>query len=130
MNKTPITLDPRTITSTNFLVERAHTAALKAGWWRDVDPINNVFVIPAKLGLIHSEISEAMEGHRTDRMDKHLPHRSNFEVELADAVIRIMDLAGRMKLDLGGAISEKMAYNASRADHRIENRNKPGGKKY
>jgi NTP pyrophosphatase (non-canonical NTP hydrolase) len=52
------------------------------------------------------------------------------EVELADAIIRIFDLAAGLKLDLGGAYEEKMAYNAVRKDHKIEARLKPGGKAY
>ena len=36
------------------------------------------------------------------------------EVELADAVIRIADLAGALGLDLGGAIAEKLEYNRNR----------------
>ena len=51
-------------------------------------------------------------------------------MELADAVIRIMDLAGAMGLDLAGAIVEKLAYNQTRADHKTENRNADGGKKF
>src|SRR5579885_1179488 len=34
-------------------------------------------------------LSRALEGHRKDKMDDHLPHRKMFEVELADACIRI-----------------------------------------
>jgi NTP pyrophosphatase (non-canonical NTP hydrolase) len=52
------------------------------------------------------------------------------EVELADAVIRIADLCGSMGLDLGGAITEKMEYNAKREDHKIENRKLDNGKKF
>jgi NTP pyrophosphatase (non-canonical NTP hydrolase) len=52
------------------------------------------------------------------------------EVELADAVIRICDLAGAFGMDLGGAIEEKMAFNAIRPDHKIENRVLEGGKSY
>jgi NTP pyrophosphatase (non-canonical NTP hydrolase) len=51
------------------------------------------------------------------------------EVELADTVIRIADLCGGLKLDLAGAILEKLEYNAKREDHKIENRKKEGGKK-
>jgi hypothetical protein len=53
-----------------------------------------------------------------------------FEVELADAVIRIFDLAGGYGLDLGGALAEKLEYNASRADHKPENRKDLFGKKF
>lgn len=82
------------------------------------------------LMLIVSEIAEAMEGDRKGLMDDHLPHRSMMEVELADAVIRILDLAGKENLDLSGAIREKLIYNQTRADHKKENREKDGGKKY
>lgn len=113
----------------NNAVNACHQAAANAGWWQGVD-IKAANVVPAKLCLIHSEISEAMEGDRKDLMDDHLPHRKMVEVELADAVIRIFDLAGAMGLDLGGAIVEKMKYNAGRADHKLSNRAKSGGKKY
>jgi hypothetical protein len=52
------------------------------------------------------------------------------EVELADAAIRIFDLAGAMNFDIGGAIAEKLAFNASRADHKPEARKAQGGKAY
>jgi NTP pyrophosphatase (non-canonical NTP hydrolase) len=113
----------------NTVQRGCHAAASKAGWWKDVDP-HAPFVVPAKLCLIHSEISEAMEGHRKGLQDDKLPHRSMLEVELADAVIRIADLAGALDLDVGGAIAEKMAFNRDRADHKPENRAKAGGKTY
>jgi len=80
--------------------------------------------------LCVSELAEAMEGHRKDLPDDKLPHRSMFEVELADCLIRIFDLAGGYGLDLGGAFEEKMAYNATRRDHSIAARLETGGKKY
>lgn len=86
--------------------------------------------VPEKLCLTHSEISEAMEGDRKNLMDDHLPHRKMIEVELADAIIRILDLAGYLELDVGGAMVEKLHYNTQRADHKRENRDKSGGKQY
>lgn len=116
----------------NQLVESIHYDNRNAGWWNDSDgqyepSCRNV---PEMLCLIHSEISEAMEGHRKSLMDDKLPHRPMIEVELADAVIRIMDLAGGLGLDLGGAIVEKRAFNRTREDHKLENRLKYGGKAY
>lgn len=87
-------------------------------------------LVAEKLCLVHSEISEGMEGHRKSKMDDKLPHRSMLEVELADAVIRIFDLAGALKLNLGAALVEKMAFNAVRPDHKLENRAAEGGKAY
>lgn len=112
-----------------------HGAAFGAGWWTDpktgtpIDP-RTPHLVPAKLCLIHSEISEAMEGDRKDLMDDKLPHRKMLEVELADALIRIGDLAGALGLDLGGAVAEKLAYNSTRLDHRPEARAAAGGKAY
>lgn len=82
------------------------------------------------LCLVHSEISEAMEGARKNLPDDKLPHRAMFEVELADTMIRIFDIAGAYGLDLDGAISEKLAYNAKRADHKPENRVQANGKSF
>lgn len=130
---------------TNALVELCHGLADEAGWWtcqktglklkevikdpqNDYERIVGPALVAQKLCLIHSEVSEAMEGHRKNLMDDKLPHRKMIEVELADAVIRIMDLAGAMNLDLGGALVEKLVFNTQRPDHKPENRAADGGK--
>jgi hypothetical protein len=82
------------------------------------------------IALCHSELSGALEGHRKNLMDDHLPHRKMAEVELADAVIRIFDLAEGLGMDLAGAISERCDYNLHREDHSHEARGKENGKKY
>lgn len=112
-------------------VDLCHGASRAAGWYTDLatgEPL--VRNVPEMIALIHSEISEALEGVRKNKQDDHLPHRKSVEVELADALIRIFDLAGYLKLDLGGAVIEKMDYNAHRADHKLENRMKDDGKKF
>ena len=112
----------------NGLSELCFGLSKASGWWTDIDE-TDLYIICTKLCLIHSEISEAMEGFRKGLMDDHLPHRLCAEVELCDALIRIFDLAGALEMDLGGALVEKLKYNQNRADHKPENRAKIGGKK-
>jgi NTP pyrophosphatase (non-canonical NTP hydrolase) len=133
--------------SINNLVDICHGASYKAGWWHHSktglnlaeivrnpqDALQELLagaLVAQKLCLTHSEISEAMEGHRKGLMDDKLPHRPMIEVELADAFIRACDLAGALGLDLGGAVKEKLAFNQTREDHKKENREAAGGKAY
>lgn len=113
----------------NDYAKEVHKANAK--WWVDLDtglPIKRN--VGELLMLSVSELAEAMEGHRKSLPDDKLPHRSMFEVELADTVIRILDICGGMGLDLEGAYQEKMAFNTTRADHKAEARKLQNGKKY
>ena len=124
------------------LQRKIHQGNVDAGWWTDLDTLQSLAeecrirtrfgkaLVAEKLVLIHSEISEAMEAARKNLKDDKLPHRSGVEVELADAVIRILDLAGALQLDLAGAIQEKLIFNSTRPDHKIENRKEENGKSY
>lgn len=111
----------------------SHGLARNAGWWNATDQNtskDNPLHFSNKLCLVHSEISEAMEGDRKGLMDDKLPHRQMREVELGDALIRIADLCGGYEMDLAGAVVEKLEFNAKRADHKPENRMAEGGKAY
>ncbi len=186
----------------NDEAKRVHAANAK--WWIDINtgaPLDRN--VGELLMLCVSELSEALEGHRKNLMDDKMPHRKMFEVELADELIRLLDMSGGFSLDLqrddndpdkhqrgpiydyawdGGnrnvaeglllltreivkaydwhiqdtlrgddlryvidgvlelgrltgcdvwaAYEDKMAYNAVRADHKVENRLKADGKKY
>lgn len=116
----------------NDLVRWCHTSAVAGHWWheRGSPPAKLDRNFGELLALVHSEISEAMEGGRKDKMDEHLPMFTSVEVELADALIRIFDLAGACAPNLGKAFCEKWLYNQSRSDHKIENRTAPGGKQF
>lgn len=117
------------------LTEVCHHQSKEAGWWNDLETGQPIIrPIPEMIALIHSEISEGFEAWRKPvngkpRPDDHLPGFDGLTTELADALIRICDMAGGLGLPLGEALAAKLAYNAQRADHRIENRRKDGGKK-
>lgn len=110
-----------------ILQDECHGDAKKAGWWEGIE---GPLVFSNKLMLTVSELAEAMEADRKGLMDDKLTHRDGREVELADAVIRIFDLAGAFGFNLGEAIAEKLDYNQQRSDHKREVRSAAGGKKY
>ena len=114
----------------NDIVAICHEESIRAGWHHNADGSPKEFDVPCQIALMHAELSEALEAHRKDLMDDHLQQRRGIEVELADLIIRAGVVAGSLGLDLGGALAEKLAYNRTRADHKRENREKQGGKKY
>jgi len=97
---------------------------------------------PLKLCLIHSEVSEALEADRKGKYsqvseivlgglsDKNYGHlyfddsdfklgftvlvKDTFEDELADVMIRVMELAALKSIDLERHIKAKMRYNSLR----------------
>lgn len=117
----------------NNLADIIHGRNVAAGWWTDLHTGESIKATRNKgelMMLLVSEIAEAFEGIRKNLPDSHLPHRSAEEVELADLLIRLFDYAGARELDLAGAVLEKMAYNAVRADHKREHRLSANGKKF
>lgn len=119
------------------LAEECHRASYNSGWWHDpstgeefpTEGFLGAHVIGCKLGLIHSEVSEAMEGHRKSLKDDKLPQYDAIDVELVDALIRILDLLGMRGAPVDAIYGDKMSFNVSRPDHKVEMRKK-GGKLY
>lgn len=115
----------------NDLSKAVHAANIK--WWQDL-----ATGLPIKrnkgelLALIHSEISEALEGERRDLADDKLPQYPMAPVEIIDAMIRQLDyLAGFWpEIDVQEVFDAKMAFNATREDHTHEARKIAGGKQF
>ena len=106
-------------------VEEIHANALAHGWWDDTKNYDERLAkIPEKILLVHCELSEAVEEFRNDKISTYFGEDGKPEgvfVELADAVIRIFDLAGACGVDLEHLIECKHHYNKTRS-HRHGNK--------
>jgi NTP pyrophosphatase (non-canonical NTP hydrolase) len=122
-----------------FLINKCHGAASAAGWWidpttgqkrnTDVKTRQGLLEYAACMMNTHGEISEGWEGVRKgNKPSEHIQEFSFAEEEIADALIRLFDTSGAFGFRIAEAVQAKMAFNAKREDHKLEHRQKDGGK--
>ena len=116
--------------SLNELRNKAYKTACEHGW-HDKPVMDRTEHILAELALIHSEVSEASEAVRTgnfftiQKSAVEVIEESNelfkntikdsFQDELADIIIRVLDLCGERKIDIESHVLAKMMYNEGRS---------------
>lgn len=97
------------------LQHEIHRNNIDHGFW--AEERSNLY---EKLALAHSEISEALEVLRDGHDPAQVWYRTTdskpegFGMELADTVIRLLDVAERCGIDLWGCVEEKHEFNKSR----------------
>lgn len=102
----------------NKYAKQCHQANIK--WWQDINTGERIERNKGELiCLMITELAEAYEG--VGKMDDKLPNRRQFEVELADCLIRIFDYCGGFDIDLSscGFIELKDATSFTDWSHRL-----------
>jgi len=95
-----------------------HEAQVDKGFWEDFED-TWLTMIDRKLMLIVGEVAEAHEEYRSNNDPQHVYYRDDgkpegFAFELADVLIRLLDLAGALGIDLGALVKEKHEFNQTR----------------
>jgi len=87
------------------MVEKCYANSKEKGFWEA--SMN----IPEKVMLVVTELAEGVEAYRHGKVTG---EKDCFAEEIADAMIRICDIAGYLEIDLEREIMTKMNYNKSR----------------
>jgi NTP pyrophosphatase (non-canonical NTP hydrolase) len=97
----------------NLIAEDVHDNAIKKGWWEKERNFGEM------ISLCHSELSELLEAIREGNKESKKISTPEVKIscaeeEIADTIIRLLDMARGCGLNIGKALVLKMEYNKKR----------------
>jgi NTP pyrophosphatase (non-canonical NTP hydrolase) len=123
-------MEKKMITGFNELCREHHYAMREKGFWSLEDAVSDMAdahpelfkddeelqlhntMLTSRLALISTEIGEAIDALRENKHGYGV--KDTFEDELADVILRLMDLIGGLDIDIESQLRWKANYNKSR----------------
>ncbi len=102
--------------SLNYLAKRIHDNAKSKGFHPDTETIREFMA--NQCNNIHGEVTELWDAWRAGKefepCDKKETGLNCTQEELADIIIRALDLSARLGIDIESAVEAKHSYNVTR----------------
>lgn len=98
------------------LAAEVHALATEKGW-HSTEKEPEASYVPKAVANLHGEVSELWEAYRAGRLDEQCDKGvdlSCLQEELADVVIRALDAAHELGVDIGYAVRVKHGINKTR----------------
>lgn len=114
-------MNTRTINAINRFAKEVHENAIAHGWWDENRSFGEL------IAMCHAELSEALEEYRngespnavytygSEGNTSGIPKLRGIPVELADVILRVLDMCAHYNINIGEMLNQKHEFNKTRS---------------